>query len=200
MTEPMELLKNYNGRVSQLITLLDLDAVTRVLAEIQRVRDAGGMIYLAGNGGSSATAAHLANDLGKAAKRSRRRPIKVVCLTDNTPWLTALSNDEGYERSLSGQLENFATPGDLLIVISASGNSANLLNAVAVAKSRGVTTAALLGFDGGRLKSLADLVVWVRSEIGEYEAVEDSHMVICHGLVRCLVEDVVQPGSPERAQ
>jgi D-sedoheptulose 7-phosphate isomerase len=129
------------------------------------------------------------NDLGKATKRSGRLPLRVVGLADNTPWLTALANDEGYERVFAGQLENFAEPGDVLIVISASGNSPNLVEAVKLAVERGMTTVALLGFDGGKLKSLVQELVFIPSERGQYELVEDVHSVVCHAVTRALVAD-----------
>jgi D-sedoheptulose 7-phosphate isomerase len=115
--------------------------------------------------------------------------MKAMCLSDNTSWLSALSNDEGYERAFSGQLENFAAPGDVLVCISASGNSPNLVRAVDLAREREVTTVGLLGFDGGVLKRLVDLAVCVTTEKGAYELVEDVHSVICHAITRCLVAD-----------
>jgi D-sedoheptulose 7-phosphate isomerase len=112
-----------------------------------------------------------------------------MCLSDNTSWLSALSNDEGYERAFSGQLENFAAPGDVLVCISASGNSPNLVRAVDLAREREVTTVGLLGFDGGVLMRLVDVAVCVTTEKGAYELVEDVHSVVCHAITRCLVSD-----------
>src|SRR5688572_32944538 len=103
-----------------------VDAIYRVGRLLSDARDKSATIYIAGNGGSAATASHWVNDLGKATKSAGRAPIRVMSLSDNVSWLTALANDEGYERVFCGQLENFARPGDVLIVISASGNSPNL--------------------------------------------------------------------------
>jgi len=108
----------------------------------------------------------VVEELGKAAKRPDRRPIRVMGLTDNVPWLTALANDEGYDRVFAGQLENFAGPADVLIVISASGNSPNLVEAVRLARERGLSTIAFLGFDGGLLKDLVDVPFWLPTERG----------------------------------
>ena len=94
---------------------------------------AGNTIYLAGNGGSAATASHWANDLGKATKCPGAKPIRVVSLSEHVSWMTALANDDGYDRIFAGQLENFAVPGDVLVVFSASGNSPNLVEAVRTA-------------------------------------------------------------------
>jgi D-sedoheptulose 7-phosphate isomerase len=129
------------------------------------------------------------NDLGKATKRPGRAPMRVMSLTDNVAWLTALANDEGYERAFSGQLENFAKTGDVLIVISASGNSQNLVEAVELARSRGVITLALLGFDGGILKNKVDDYLWLPTEKGAYGIVESAHGVICHVLTTCLAQN-----------
>src|SRR2546425_10097192 len=124
----------------------------RIVQRLCAARDSGAMVYVAGNGGSASTASHWVNDLGKGAKCPGRTPMRVLSLNDNISWLTALANDEGYERVFSGQLENFARSGDLLIVISASGNSPNLLRAVELARKRGVITIGLLGFNGGGLE------------------------------------------------
>ncbi len=183
------------GRLDELLRQVDRDALFRAHTRLGAARDAGQTVYLAGNGGSAATATHWANDLGKATKRSGRAPIRVLSLSDNTSWLTALANDEGYEAVFAGQLENFARPGDVLVVISASGNSPNLIRAVEMARRLGLVSIGLLGFDGGRLRTLVDDVVLVQSEAGAYELVEDAHMVLCHVLTRSLVADVASPAS-----
>jgi D-sedoheptulose 7-phosphate isomerase len=168
---------------------LQIDAIGRLVDIFRGARDRGAFIYIAGNGGSSSTASHWVNDLGKATKRSGCQPFRVMCPSDNMSWLSALANDEGYERVFAGQLENFARPGDVLTCISASGNSSNLVRAVELARTRGVTSVGLLGFDGGVLKGLVDHAVCVTSEIGMYELVEDVHMAICHAVTKCLVAD-----------
>jgi D-sedoheptulose 7-phosphate isomerase len=164
-------------------------AVERIVDIFREARDRGSFIYIAGNGGSSATASHWVNDLGKATKRSGFPPMKVMCLSDNMSWLSALANDEGYDRAFAGQLENFAMPGDVLVCISASGNSPNLMRAVELARMRKITTVALLGFDGGALKTLVDEMVCVSTEKGAYELVEDVHSVLCHAVTKCLIAD-----------
>jgi D-sedoheptulose 7-phosphate isomerase len=173
--------------VGRVLTEVDIFGLQRVADIFRNARDRGSFIYIAGNGGSSSTASHWVNDLGKATKRSGRPPLKVMCLSDNTAWFSALSNDEGYDRSFAGQLENFASPGDVLTCLSASGNSANLLRAVELARARSLTTVALVGFDGGALKGIVDQSVWVRTDKGAYELVEDAHSVICHAITRHLV-------------
>jgi D-sedoheptulose 7-phosphate isomerase len=179
----------YLATFRELMDALDLDAIERVVGELRRVRDAGGTVFVAGNGGSAATASHWVNDLGKATKVSGRTHMRMSCLSDNVPWLTALANDEGYERVFAGQLENFADAGDVLVVISASGSSPNLLRAVELAKERSVITVGLLGFDGGRLLSMVDHVIWVRSEQGAYGPVETMHVLAADLITTCLIND-----------
>ena len=181
------------ANLRRVLTHVQVRAVQRIVDIFRDARERGSFIYIAGNGGSSSTASHWVNDLGKATKRSGRRPLKAMCLSDNVPWFSALSNDEGYERSFAGQLENFASPGDVLTCISASGNSPNLVRAVEVARLAKVTTVGLLGFDGGALKRLVDEALCVETEKGMYELVEDVHAAICHAVTRCLIADRADP-------
>jgi D-sedoheptulose 7-phosphate isomerase len=175
-----------------LVQRIDLDAVERVARRLRTARDSGAMIYVAGNGGSAASASHWVNDLGKATKRSGRAPMRVMSLSDNVAWLTALANDEGYERVFAGQLENFAQPGDVLVVISASGNSPNLVRAVELARARGVTTIGFLGFDGGVLRQQVDECVWLPTAKGAYELAEDGHVILCRVLCHILMISLTQ--------
>jgi D-sedoheptulose 7-phosphate isomerase len=187
------IIPNHFADVRRLLSDIPPFTIEKIVDVFREARDRGSFIYIAGNGGSSSTASHWVNDLGKATKRSGRKPMKVLCLSDNTSWLSALSNDEGYERAFAGQLENFATPGDVLVCISASGNSPNLIRAVETAQMHDMTTVGLLGFDGGALKSKMDVTVCVSTPKGEYELVEDIHSVICHAITRCLVADRLAP-------
>ena len=177
----------YLGELRELLDGLDLAAVDRFTAALQGARDSGSTIFIAGNGGSSATAAHWVNDLGKATRNTSARHMRVIGLSDNVPWLTALANDEGYERVFSGQIENFARPGDVLIVISASGNSPNILAAMRTARLHGMEVLALLGFDGGAALELADDAVWVPTAPGKYGLVESVHSIVCDLVTTCLV-------------
>ena len=175
--------------VRRVLGEVHLGCVVRLADIFRTARDSGSFIYIAGNGGSASTASHWVNDLGKATKRSGCAPIKVMCLSDNISWFSALANDEGYDRAFSGQLENFAAAGDVLVCISASGNSPNLLRAVELARLRNVTTVALLGFDGGALKGVVDEPVCIHTNKGTYELVEDVHSIICHAVTQCLIAD-----------
>jgi D-sedoheptulose 7-phosphate isomerase len=177
---------NYLQTFELLLHQIDMNALERIVQHLRKARDSGATIYVAGNGGSAATASHWVNDLGKATKTAGRAPMRVMSLSDNISWLTALANDEGYERVFSGQLENFARAGDVLIVISASGNSPNLIRAVELARRLGVVTIGFLGFDGGALKNRVDEYLWLPTEKGAYGLVESGHALICHILTDCL--------------
>jgi D-sedoheptulose 7-phosphate isomerase len=186
---------NYLHLLDRVLQNLDIEAVLRVGETLARARSDGRTIYLAGNGGSAATASHWANDLGKATRRPGQKGVRVVSLGDQLSWLTALANDEGYERVFSGQLENFVAPGDVLVVFSASGNSANLVAAVNTARLAGAHAIGLLGFDGGVLKSLVHEAIWVPTPQGAYGQVEDAHLIVCHLITTCLACASIETAS-----
>jgi phosphoheptose isomerase len=179
----------YVSRLHGLLANLDRVAVERLLEEMRAARDRGATIFFAGNGGSSATAAHWVNDLAKSTRRPGVPPMRVMNLTDNVPWLTALANDEGYDRVFSGQLENLGRPGDVLVVISASGNSPNVLSAIDVAQQTGMVTMGLLGFDGGAALEQLDVAVWIRTEVGAYGLVETAHTAVADIVTATLTSE-----------
>jgi len=185
-TEIRAVIDNYLPAFERSLKSIDHNAIERISHRLCLARENGATIYVAGNGGSAAIASHWVNDLGKATKRSGSPPVRVMSLSDNVSWLTALANDEGYERVFAGQLENFAKQGDVLIVISSSGNSSNLVRAVELARTRGVTTIGMLGFDGGILRQLTDDCVLVPTPKGSYGLVEPMHEMICHLLTACV--------------
>ncbi|MFQ5494927.1 MAG: SIS domain-containing protein [Phycisphaerae bacterium] len=148
---------------------------------------------LAGNGGSAATVSHMAVDLGRIARSATRAGSGVVSLTDNVPWLTAVSNDQSFDDCFAEQLRGPLRPGDLLIGISASGDSENLVRAFRLAQRRGAARLALVGFDGGRLARLATRRIWVDSQ--DYGIVESVHLFVAHLLRELMSEgNVRQPG------
>jgi D-sedoheptulose 7-phosphate isomerase len=177
---------DYLESFATLLREIDLAAVERIVEHFQNARRQGATIFIAGNGGSAATASHWVNDLNKATKKADETPVRAMSLSDNVSWLTALANDEGYEKIFTGQLENFARPHDLLVVISASGNSPNLVEAVNFARTRNLLTIGFLGFDGGTLKQRLDDYVWLPTEKGAYGLVESGHSLLCHLLTICV--------------
>jgi D-sedoheptulose 7-phosphate isomerase len=181
--------------VTRALSALDLGAVERIARQPIDARARQATVYIAGNGGSAATAAHWVNDLGKATRTHPSGRMRVMSLSDNVPWLTALANDEGYECVFAEQLENFARPGDVLVIISCSGNSPNLLRAQECAAATGMRTLGLLGFDGGALRERVDELLLVPSEPGAYELVEDVHAAVCHMCTRALAASLGAGGA-----
>lgn len=143
------------------------------------------MVYVIGNGGSASTAAHLATDLGVGSLR-RSNPIRCISLAENQGVLTATSNDLEFKSVYSEQIRLLGKPDDILICISASGNSANLIEAVQIAKSKKIFTVAITGFDGGKLREISDLNIHTPTEIGAYGIAEDLHSTVCHILTEIV--------------
>lgn len=149
-------------------------------------------VFVIGNGGSASTASHMANDLAKQAHVPGRKPLRAHALTDSVEALTAIANDAGYENVFAAQLKTHARAGDLLILISCSGNSPNLVKAIEVAKRLGLSTLAFGGLDGGRTRDLCDHYVHVRSY--DYGHIETAHVLIEHLLTKLLL-DVARASS-----
>jgi D-sedoheptulose 7-phosphate isomerase len=168
----------YRARTVEQWERLDLDALARVAAVIERTRASGRFVWVCGNGGSAASAAHVGCDFGKTASRPGDKPLKCVSLSDNTAFMTAIGNDLSFDETFSRQLENVAAAGDCVILISGSGNSPNLVAAAKLARRRGAKVVSLLGFDGGRLKGLSDEVLLIPSD--QYGVIEDLHMAVAH--------------------
>ena len=172
----------YADYLSSVLRSANFMVLEKIEAEFEEARACGRTVFIAGNGGSASTASSMANDLGfDIVKKSETDlPLKMLSLTDNNSVMTAIANDVGYENVFINQLKIHFREGDKLIVISASGNSANLVKAVEWVKRRGGTTIALLGFDGGKLKGLCDISLHFETLAGEYGPVEDAHLVVNH--------------------
>ncbi len=178
----------YCKEFQALIARVDAGEVEALADAIERTYRAGRFIFLIGNGGSGANASHLCEDLAKGTLTDfeRQKRMKVLSLTDNTPYVLALANDLGYESIFVEQLRNLAAAGDLLIAISGSGNSPNVLRAVEWANAHGLATFGITGYDGGRLRALAQAGLHVPCfNMGTVEAV---HGVVFHYLVDVLRE------------
>jgi len=187
--------KQYVGLLQEALTRFDWSKVDELAALITQAAREDKQIFVFGNGGSGATATHLVEDLAKGALYECGKRLRILALTDNTPLILAWANDVGYEDIFVGQLKNFLDPGDLVIGISGSGNSPNVLKALEYAKQAGATTVGLTGFEGGKLKQLVDLALIVPSD--NMQRIEDVHLVIAHLL---YVKFVAAHGLPDGAQ
>lgn len=170
--------------VRRVLAQIPGEGMERVVEVILNAYDRGAHVYVVGNGGSAATASHFACDLSKATIVEGRRRLRVTSLTDNTALLTAWANDSCYEMVFAEQLRNLLDPGDVVIAISASGNSPNMLQAMRWARAFGATTVALVGFTGGSLRESADVAVHVPSH--SYGVVEDCHLVLQHAITASM--------------
>lgn len=169
----------YFDYLGQVLKAIDRREVKGFVETLLAAREAGATIFFIGNGGSAATASHFANDLA-VGTRSLDKPFRALALTDNVPILTAVGNDFGYDHVFSQQIQILGKPGDVLVGISASGNSPNLLEAFQAAKRLGIKTVALTAFDGGKMKIVADEGIHVPTAPKEYGPAEDAHMILDH--------------------
>jgi D-sedoheptulose 7-phosphate isomerase len=174
--------REYFAGLKAVMDRVDMGQVAAFVAELERAYREDRQVFIVGNGGSAATASHMACDLGKTVlgktpDRTKRR-FRVTSLTDNVPLMTAVANDLGYEHVFTEQLAVLARRDDLLVVITGSGNSPNVVNAVKTAREMGLRTAGMLGFDGGEVLPLLDTPLLIPDF--SYGFVEDLHMVLDH--------------------
>lgn len=171
-------IQDYVSELRDTIARLPTDEIQQVIDAVLEARERDAQIFVVGNGGSAATASHFAVDLGKGASLGRDKRFRVLSLTDNVPWMSALSNDNSYADVFSEQLKNYARPGDLLLAFSGSGNSENILRAVQVANSLGCKTIGFSGFQGGKLRTEAQQCLVVQSD--HMGRIEDAHLILQH--------------------
>ena len=171
--------KSYLQYLCEIIDRINLAEIRQFVETLLDARERGVRIFFIGNGGSAATASHFANDLSFGTN-DYDKPFKVMSLTDNVPVITALSNDFGYDDIFIRQLKIYAEKGDVVVGISASGNSQNLINAFEYASTSGIKTVALTAFDGGRIRKIADSGVHIPTDKKEYGPAEDLHMILDH--------------------
>ncbi len=175
MREHIEL---YWRDLGKLMRNMPSTLIVQMAEMLLKCQQRGGTIFVFGNGGSAATASHWACDLAKGTRTNGKPTFRVVALNDNVPLLTAWANDDGYEHVLAEQLVALVRPDDIVIAISASGNSPNILQAIDVAAEAGATTIGLTGRRGGKLHSRVDLNIRIPSD--SIEQVEDAHLMIAH--------------------
>ena len=175
------------SRVGAELARIDAAEVRALADAIHVCYEHGRLVFIIGNGGSGSNASHLCEDLGKGTLRredfdnDRKKRLRVLSLTDNTPYILAWGNDEGFDRVFAEQLKNLASPGDLLIAISGSGNSPNILRAVEWANRNGLATFGCTGFDGGKLRKLAHKGLHV--PLDDMGIVESIHLTAFHWVI-----------------
>lgn len=182
--------KKYFLYLSSIFKKIDEKALESLVRELSNIRKKGKTLFIIGNGGSAATATTMANDLGfDILKKTKvKKTFKIHSLTDNTSVITAISNDTGYENVFINQLRIHYKPGDCLLVLSASGNSQNLIKAVEWVKKKSGKTICILGFDGGKLKKKCHICIHLKTEHGDYGPVEDLQLIINHVLAHWFQE------------
>lgn len=173
-------------KTREMLQQIDYAVVSQVVERLHDAYLTGKRVFIFGNGGSAATASHLAEDLAKSTVKDMTVPrrLRVQSLTDCVPFISALGNDWGYEYIFREQLVTLSSAGDIAIAISGSGNSPNVLHAVEWANHNGLLTCGLTGFSGGKLKNLAQIVL--HSGVSDMEIAENCHMIEAHLLVSGL--------------
>jgi len=184
-----EEIDSYFLLISRVLNEIDRSAINQLVDELLDVRERDGNIYIFGNGGSAATASHFYNDLLKGVSYGLKKRFRVQCLNDNAAAITCIANDISFEDVFVEQLKNFIQPGDLVIGISCSGNSPNVIKAMEYTRTLGVRTAGLGAYSGGRLSTLSD--IFVLASVDSFEISEDVHMIIVH-LIKTLLKQSLQ--------
>jgi D-sedoheptulose 7-phosphate isomerase len=162
------------------LAAVSLPSLRAIVSTLERAYAGGGTIFVCGNGGSATTASHFAVDLAKNTRSRGAPPLRVVSLVEHVAALTAWANDEGYSFVFAGQIDGVVAPGDVVIGITTSGNSENVLNALRCARRAGAVTVGLLGAEGGNARRLAD--VYVLAPAGRIEQEEDIHLALAHAI------------------
>jgi len=182
----MKNVQDYYQAVSDALLKLPEDPVNEIIVALKQAQAEKRRIFIFGNGGSAANASHFVVDVIKSTIRPGQPRIKILCLNDNMPTVTAYSNDVSYDVIFSEPLASLAEPGDVAIAISGSGNSPNILRAMDMAKDMNLTRIGLTGFAGGKLKDKCNVCVIVPSD--SMQVIEDAHLVILHSIFLALCE------------
>jgi len=181
--------KSYFEYLNNVLSGISLNAIDNFVKIILEARERGSSIFFIGNGGSAATASHFANDIA-IGSREFDKPFRVISLCDNQAVITAIANDDGFEKIFSQQLRVLLKKQDVVVSISASGNSPNLIHAINTTKKMGAISVGISAFDGGKMKEIVDFSLHVPTEKGEYGPAEDAHMVLDHLVANYLMRYV----------
>ena len=179
-----ELINDYISQLKETLDNLERGDVVRLAEIFETARLNGNKVFIFGNGGSGSTASHLACDINKGVSLGLEKRHRVIALTDNIPTMLAYSNDISYDEVFVGQLKNFLDPGDVVIGISGSGNSKNVIKAIEFANSQNNLTVGITGYGGGKLREIASFSV--NANINDMQISEDIHMILVHLLMKML--------------
>jgi len=182
-------LDDYVSRLTDILNKIDPEKLSQVITAFIDAFKSGNTIYVIGNGGSAATASHMQADFRFFVRYFSKFRPKIIALTDNVPMMTAIGNDNNFEDVFVEQMRGQFVAGDVLIAISASGNSPILVKATEFANELGGTTIAFVGFAGGRLNEIAKVPLYTPNPKGDYGPIEDVHMILNHVIVNYLSKD-----------
>lgn len=182
-------LQDYKSRLIEILDLIDSSKLQQVITALIDAFKKGKTVYVVGNGGSAATASHMQADFSFFVRYFTKFRPKIIALTDNVPFITAVGNDTSFENIFVEQMTGKFIEGDILIAISASGNSSNLIKAAELANNLGGTSIAFVGFQGGKLNEVSKLSIYTPNPKGDYGPIEDTHMILNHVIVNYLSKD-----------
>ncbi len=188
MTDYRERIKRYLEEEIAVVKRLDVNAINQAMNLLEEARLDGRAIYICGNGGSAATASHFVCDFNKGVSLEQEKKYRFICLNDNAPTLMAVANDMGYEAVFEIPLKNYLREGDVLIAISGSGNSENVVRGVRYAKSQKARVIGLTGYSGGKVRELSDVSLHV--PVDNMQITEDLHMMLDHLMMYVLSQDL----------
>ena len=180
----------YFEEEKDIFSKLSLDILKKIIEKLWDVYERGDQIFVFGNGGSGSTASHFAGDMNKGVSFGLNKRFKVICLNDNTPTILAYANDTSIDNIFVEQLKNFMNPKDLVLAISGSGNSLNVIKAVQYSNEKHVTTISLTGFDGGKLAKLSSLSLVV--PVNDMQKVEDFHLIVFHMIMQYFYQTLTK--------
>ena len=172
--------ERYLSGLQQVLAALDPRQIEEFANDMCKARETKQQVFFIGNGGSASSASHFANDFSKVRFENEALLFRVMSLTDNVSWMSAIGNDFGYEFIFEHQLRNLLTPNDIVVAISSSGNSPNIIRAIDSANSRGALTYGIVGFDGGKLRDCARKTIYIPTKKGQYGFMEDATLIIGH--------------------
>lgn len=181
--------ENYINELINILKKIDMNSIEQIVEELKNCAKRKGKVYVVGNGGSAATSSHLVNDLGVGLTRKNILGLDIISLSDNVPVITAIANDTGYENIFYLQIKELINPNDIIIAISCSGNSDNIIKAVKYAKENRCKIIGMTGFDGGELKKYSDINFHVETEEGNYGQVEDVHLILDHIIYSYFIKE-----------